>query len=350
MRLADFDFDLPEDRIARVPTERRDAARLLLHDRERNETEHRSVADLPRILRRGDLLVVNDVRVEPARLDLVRASGGRIEALVLQRREADLEVMLQGSARLRPGEALAVAGSVGVRIVLGERNAETWQARVEGISAEALLGTWGRVPLPPYIRKARGRDGVAEEALEALDRERYQTVFARGGMAAAAPTAGLHLTRDLLDQLMAAGIEWTRIRLEVGPGTFAPIRSDDPRAHRLGAEVYEIEEEAARVLERARSEGRRVVAVGTTVVRTLESVWRERGRIDTCRGATSLLLAPGDRFGVVGALLTNFHLPRSSLLLLVSAFAGRERVLSVYANAIERGYRFYSYGDAMLIL
>ncbi|MEN8160202.1 MAG: tRNA preQ1(34) S-adenosylmethionine ribosyltransferase-isomerase QueA [Myxococcota bacterium] len=339
-RLADYDFALPPERIAQQPLAERDAARLLVLDRHDGATEHRVVRDLPALLRAGDLLVANATRVEPARLRGHKQSGGRAEALLL------------GPAA-RPGEWRALVRAralrVGTKLVF-ERGADALEAEVTALAdgGEVTLAcppdrspyALGETPLPPYIR----RDEAQPE-----DAERYQTVFARVPGAVAAPTAGLHLTEALLAALASAGIGFAELVLHVGPGTFRPLREADLAAGRLHAETFELPAETAAAIARARERGGRVVAVGTTSVRVLEARARDDGTVEPGHGETDLFLRPGRRFRVVDALLTNFHLPRSSLLLLVAAFAGREPILAAYQEAIAAGYRFYSYGDAMLI-
>jgi S-adenosylmethionine:tRNA ribosyltransferase-isomerase len=340
LRLDDYDFALPPERIAQEPLAERDAARLLVLDRRSGATEHRVVRELPALLRPDDLLVANATRVEPARLRGHKQSGGRAEALLL------------GPAT-RPGEWRALVRARALRVgskLVFERGTDSLEAEVTALAdgGEVTLAcpparspyTLGETPLPPYIR----RDSARPE-----DAERYQTVFARVPGAVAAPTAGLHLTQPLLAALAAGGVEFAELVLHVGPGTFRPLREADLDAGRLHAETFELPEATAAAIARARERGGRIVAVGTTSARVLEARSREDGTVAPGHGETDLFLRPGSRFRVVDALLTNFHLPRSSLLLLVAAFAGRERILAAYEEAIAGGYRFYSYGDAMLI-
>ena len=348
MLVSDFDFDLPSDRIAQTPSPDREAARLLVLDRGSAGVSHRTVADLPDLLTPGDLLVVNDTRVFPARLLGHRVpSGGAVECLLLGRIDDD-----QWDALVHPGQKLRVGAAVlferdGLRLrgdVLahrfhGRRTIRLWVE--DGSSVEAAIDALGHVPLPPCIRRSD----------EATDRERYQTVYATVRGSVAAPTAGLHLTDALLTRARHRGVEVARVTLHVGYGTFQPIRVDDVEAHRVEPEPYDVPAATAEAVGRAVDEGRRVVAVGTTTTRTLETAVRVgAGRVPAGGGVSNLYLHPGVGFQVVSALLTNFHLPRSSLLMLVGAFGGRERVLDAYAEAIRGGYRFYSYGDAMLIL
>jgi S-adenosylmethionine:tRNA ribosyltransferase-isomerase len=342
--LADYDYALPPDRIAQHATAEREAARLLALDRTSGALAHGGVRDLPRWLRAGDLLVVNATRVLPARLRGEKASGGRVEALLLgpdteAEQPGRWRALLKSRGRQREGQVLAF-GSGAARfeatVVAVHGDGEVTLAASPDVDPHRA----GEMPLPPYIR----RDAACD-----ADRDRYQTVFARVPGAVAAPTAGLHLGPALLDAIAQAGVERAEVVLHVGVGTFRPLREADLAAGRLHGERFELPEETAAAIERARARGGRVVAVGTTSARVLESCAAGHGRVRAARGETQLFLRPGDRFQVVDALLTNFHLPRSSLLLLVAAFAGRERVLAAYAEAIARGYRFYSYGDAMWI-
>jgi S-adenosylmethionine:tRNA ribosyltransferase-isomerase len=340
--LADYDYALPPGRIAQEPVEPRDAARLLVLERATGTRHHVHVRDLPVWLAPGDLLVRNATRVLPARLRGRKATGGAAEALLLgeapgPRRQ---RALVRAGGRLRVGQKLRFEGAglvldAEIAALGGDGSVEL--AFADGPSPFAL----GEAPLPPYIRR---------EAARAADAERYQTVYARVPGAVAAPTAGLHFTPALFEALAARGVAWADVVLHVGPGTFRPVQAADLAAGRLHAERFELPPETAAAIARTRAAGGRVVAVGTTSARVLESRACEGGLVEPGAGETELLLAPGARFRVVDALLTNFHLPRSSLLLLVAAFAGRERILEAYAEALERGYRFYSYGDAMLLL
>ena len=345
--VSDFDYDLPAELIAQQPHAVRDRARLYHLDRRTGRSEHRQVADLPALLDPGDLLVVNDTRVYPARLLGRRdPSGGAVECLLLSRGDGDQwDVLLHPGQKLREG-ARAVFDGGGYRLrleVLASRFHGRRTVRLTadgGRDVDEAIDAIGHVPLPPYIKRTDAPD----------DRGRYQTVYARARGSVAAPTAGLHFTADLLQALDARGVEQTAVTLHVGYGTFQPIRGEDVEQHSVAAEPFEITAAAARAVNRALNDGRRVVAVGTTTTRVLESAAaRAGGRIAAGTGSTDLYIGPRFAYRVVGKLLTNFHLPRSSLLVLVSAFGGRERVLAAYADAVARRYRFYSYGDAMLI-
>ena len=356
MNLSEFDYELPEDRIAQRPAEPRDSARLLVHHVQADATEHRVIRDLPELLRGGDLLVVNDTRVRPARLLGRRRSGGAVELLVLgpAGEPERWKALVRPAKRLAPGEELELEhGALLARAcdrlpgADGRPGAE-WTFEIAGEpgrSVEDLLERFGRMPLPPYIRREPDAD-----ARSAVDRTWYQTVFARVPGAVAAPTAGLHMTPELLRRLAERGIDRTAITLHVGLGTFQPVSAERIEDHAMHAEEYVVPGEAAAAVARARRSGGRVVAVGTTSARTLETCGDGARGIGAGSGSTRLFITPGYSFGVVDALLTNFHLPRSTLLMLVAAFAGRERVLRLYREAIDRGYRFYSYGDAMLLL
>ncbi len=338
MRTEDFAFDLPDELIAQEPAEPRDSARLMVLDRSRQTIGHRVVRDLPELLRPGDLLVVNDTRVMAARLFGRRADTGGTVEILLVRPLTDVrwEVLMKPARRAIEGRRFTFATAEGeLEAVCLGRTGDGVVLEFGRLFDPARVG---EVPLPPYIKGYRG------------DPERYQTVYAREARSAAAPTAGLHFTEELLARLAAAGIERVAVTLEVGPGTFKPVNVDDPREFDLHAEHVTVSEEAALAIGRARAEGRRVVAIGTTVVRTLEHVARERGDVEPYAGWTSLKILPGDSFRVVDVLMTNFHLPRSTLLMLVCAFAGQEFVLGAYRQAVRERYRFYSFGDAMLIL
>ena len=342
--ISDFDFDLPPEAIAQSPLPDRDASRLLVLDRARGTREHRLFRELPDLLRPDDLLVVNRSRVIPARLLGRRASGGAAEILLVRDLgEGRWLALVRPGRHLRPGQRVTVDDDLSV-VIESEALAEDGRRRVRllsrGRDVAGALARCGHVPLPPYVRRP---DTDA-------DRDRYQTVYAREPGSVAAPTAGLHFTPELLARLKAAGIPVAEVVLHVGPGTFRPVTVERVEDHRVQPEWFEIPEETARAVDETRARGGRVVAVGTTTVRTLEGVARATGEVRAATGETDLVIVPGFRFRVVSALVTNFHLPRSSLLLLVAAFAGRERVMDAYADALARGYRFYSYGDAMMVV
>ena len=339
-----FDYHLPDHLVAQHPAEPRDAARLLVVRRDTGEIEHRVFRDLPELLSAGDLLVLNDTKVLPARLVGRReATGGRWEGLFLRRTEAGLwEFLAQTRGYARDGEAFAVDPGPFRLVLRGRTSDRHWLMEPDPPGEpEELLARFGRVPLPPYIRKG---------ASEAADRERYQTVYARAAGSVAAPTAGLHFTPDLLARLEAGGIGTARVTLHVGLGTFAPLKAADPADHPIHAEWCEVSAAAADAVNGCKVRGGRVVAVGTTAVRTLETAAAQPGGLAPYRGDTGLFIRPPYQFRAVDALVTNFHLPRTTLLLLVGAFAGPDLLRRAYGEAVAREYRFYSYGDAMLIL
>lgn len=340
--LAEFDYELPPERIAQEPAPQRDAARLLVLQRGDGTVTHRVVRDLPAVLRSGDLLVMNDTRVRPARMHGRVESGGRVELLFVRMHgPQQWQCIGRPAKRLRSGSTIQLAGGTRVTIVERLGDGRYLVAPIGGDDLLAVLHAHGEIPLPPYI----GREGGVLPA----DRERYQTIFARSEGAVAAPTAGLHFTPELLERLRATGVELAWLTLHVGPGTFLPVRSDDVRQHQMEAETAFIPDGTAAAVNAARRAGRRVVVVGTTTVRALESAARASGSVVAGDLAADAFILPGFEFRVTDALLTNFHLPRSTLLMLVAAYAGRQNTLAAYAEAVHAGYRFYSYGDAMLI-
>jgi S-adenosylmethionine:tRNA ribosyltransferase-isomerase len=348
VKVSDFDYGLPSELIAQFPAENRSAARLLILDRAARAWTHSTVAALPQLLVRGDLLVVNDTRVFPARLLGHRVpSGGAVECLLVGHLGGDRwEALVHPGQKLKPGslmrfehEGVVLHGEILARHFHGRRTLRLW--RDPGGDVDEAIDRIGHVPLPPYIKRS---DTPA-------DRERYQTVYARRRGSVAAPTAGLHLTDEILADLQARGIDRAAVTLHVGYGTFKPVRSERVEDHTVDPEWVEIREDAADAIASAKRESRRVVAVGTTTTRALESAALAGGDVlRPLREPVHLFIYPGFRYQVIDALLTNFHLPRSSLLMLVCAFAGRDLVLAAYRDAVAHGYRFYSYGDAMLII
>jgi S-adenosylmethionine:tRNA ribosyltransferase-isomerase len=361
MRVSEFDFDLPPELVAQEATPR-GSSRLMVLNRTDGTRTDASITDLPSFLKSGDVMALNDTKVFPARLLGRRLpGGGAVECMLIGRvdpaDDALWDALVHPGQRLREGSRMIFGtppqelhGEVVARRFHGRRTIRLWSEGGPGV--DDLIDVLGHVPLPPYIKRPDRAD----------DRVRYQTVFARERGSIAAPTAGLHFTPQLLDDLTARGVERVDITLHVGYGTFKPVRVDDVEAHEVDPEAYEISPDAATALNRALANRRRIVAVGTTTTRALESsagasrgTWRDPSgshpiRIEPGRRTTDLFIHPGHEFRVVGALLTNFHLPRSSLLLLVAAFAGKDLVLDAYRHAIEKRYRFYSYGDAMLIV
>lgn len=355
MQLDEFDFELPEALIAQKPLAERDASRLLLLDRKTGARDHRMFRELPSLLRKGDLLVLNDARVIHARLLGHKETGGRAELLLVRPAATVATVdalhdtadalewicLGQASKGFKAGAKLQFAEGLQASVVEALGGGE-YRVRFHAATNEPLgelIERVGKLPLPPYV--ARPPD---EE-----DEERYQTVFAEREGSVAAPTAGLHFTPALLASLEQQGVELARVTLDVGPGTFLPVRDGNIDAHKMHEERFAVPNATADAVNRAKAEGRRVVAVGTTVVRTLESATGADGTLTPGRSSTALFIKPGFVFRQIDALVTNFHLPRSTLLLLVSAFAGKESTLAAYKDAVARGYRFFSFGDAMFI-
>lgn len=347
MKTSDFFYHLPPELIAQQPSADRSQARMMVIHRADGNFEHRSVADLPGYLHPGDLLVVNDTRVIPARLyGCKAATGGSVEILLIEETAPDVWEAFLRARHAKPGARLELAG--------GQVQAEVLAVKDEGRVTLRLchehplfdiLETAGVTPLPPYIKRAS-----AGESQRALDRERYQTVYARNPGAVAAPTAGLHFTEALLNTLERRGVRRAAITLHVGPGTFKPVTVAEVEQHRMDAERYTVPPETARLIRETRAARGRVVAVGSTVVRALETVAAAHGMVTAAQGRSDLFIYPPFAFRAVDAMLTNFHLPSSSLLMMVSALAGRELILRAYDEAIRARYRFYSYGDCMLIV
>ena len=340
-RTADYDFALPPDRVAQRPAARRDESRLMVIDRATGSIEHRTFRDLPTLMRPHDVLVLNRTRVMRARLLGRRDSGAPAEVFLLRPLGDDrFEAMVHPGQKLKPGRTVHVAPDLDVEILeVTDRRTRVVRLRSALPAAEAIE-RFGHVPLPPYIARADADDDAA----------RYQTVYARESGSVAAPTAGLHFTPELLEDIAAIGVQRAEVVLHVGAGTFKPLEVDDPAAHVMHEEWYSLPAEAATTLERARREGGRVWAVGTTSVRTLESAAGDDGSFVERSGETRIFIRPPYRFRAVDKLITNFHLPRSTLIMLVAAFAGYELTMRAYRVALDSGYRFYSYGDAMVVL
>ena len=339
MKTSDFDYQLPESSIAQTPAEPRDASRLFVLHRDNGRIEHRIFRDVGDYLRPGDLLVLNQTRVIPARIYARKETGGRVELLLLRRRGPLTWEALVGGKGLRIGKTIKVENGPQAEIIEILTGSERLIKFSEPI--EPYFAKVGNVPLPPYIHE------------KLSDPERYQTVYAREPGSAAAPTAGLHFTPRLLDELEAKGVKIVYVTLHVGLDTFAPVTEENPEEHVIHTEWCELPSETAELINRTKQAGGRVVAVGTTSVRTLESAGSLQSQVSDLKpfiGPTSLYILPGYMFKVVDVMITNFHLPKSTLLMLVSAFAGREKILETYETAIREGYRFYSFGDAMIIL
>ncbi|MGD2109117.1 MAG: tRNA preQ1(34) S-adenosylmethionine ribosyltransferase-isomerase QueA [Phycisphaerae bacterium] len=350
--LADLDYALPEDRIAQHPPPKREGSRLLLVDRAAGRLADRKITDLPRLLAAGDLVVLNDTKVLPARFTARRKTGGMVRGLFLLEEDGGTwRVMLEGSRRLEPEESLDLVsddravGAMRLRHAFGQGE---WRVAIDmDGSVEQVLDRIGRTPLPPYIKR-----NPPDARTDVEDRRRYQTVYARQAGAVAAPTAGLHLTNALLDRLRATGVSVAYVTLHVGAGTFKPIDAADVTRHHMHSERYNVSADTVGAVRQCRERGGRVVAVGTTTVRSLESAADEGSErlVRPSAGNTELFIYPPYPFRVVDAMLTNFHLPRSTLLALVMAFAGIDVTRRTYEHAVDFGYRFYSYGDAMLVI
>jgi S-adenosylmethionine:tRNA ribosyltransferase-isomerase len=339
MRLSEFDFPFDPELVAAQPVIPRDHARLLLLDRKTDRLVHRHVSELPELLAPGDLLVVNDTKVLAARVSgTKRPAGTPVEVLFVKELSTDVwEIMVKGAFHV--GQVIEFDEQSRATIV--KRDVAGTQVKVDSpVSVAQLLQERGVMPLPPYIKRASTQE----------DHHWYQTLFAKNEGAIAAPTAGLHFTPKLISRLLASSIRIATITLHVGPGTFKPVVTERIEDHQMAEELFEVSEETAKAIDQTKQSGRRVVAVGTTVVRALETVAREYGRVAPMSGESRLFITPGFQFNVVDALMTNFHLPRTTLLMLVSAFAGVGLVRSAYEEAVRERYRFYSYGDAMLIL
>ena len=339
MNVQDFDYYLPEELIAQTPLAQRDASRLMVLPRQQGACSHRHFFELPSLLRKGDLLVFNDTRVIPARLHgRKKDTGAKVEIFLLKRLDLDRwETLVRPGRKLRPGTEVVFSEDLSATIEeTTEFGGRIVRFRWQGVFEE-VLQRLGEVPLPPYIHK------------QLPDPERYQTVYARENGSAAAPTAGLHFTPELLSSLHEQGVQTAYVTLHVGLGTFRPVAVESIQDHVMHSEQYAISAETAALVNETRRQGGRVIAVGTTAVRTLETAGQS-GQLQSCSGSTNIFIYPGYKYKIIDGLITNFHLPKSTLLMLVSALAGRERVLAAYKEAVEQRYRFFSFGDAMFIL
>ena len=340
LKTDDFDYFLPEELIAQTPIEPRDASRLLYYNRQTGEVLHEHFYDLPKFLKKGDLLVRNNTKVLPARLFAYTENGGKVEILLLKRFDlTEWEVLVKPGKKARIGTHLTVNSELSLTVL--KKYDETGSRRVkfsfDGVF-EDVISLAGEMPLPPYIKE------------KLKDKDRYQTVYAKVDGSAAAPTAGLHFTDRLIKELTDNGVEIADVLLHVGLGTFRPVKAEDLSEHHMHSEYYEISEDAAEKINRAKREGRRIIAVGTTSVRTLESAADENGFVKPVKGNTEIFIYPPYRFKCVDGLITNFHLPKSTLIMLVSALCSREKVLELYNLAVKEKYRFFSFGDACLFL
>lgn len=340
MKTSDFDYILPKNLIAQTPVEPRDCSRLLVYDRASDVIEHRSFRDIKKYLKPGDVLVRNNTKVLPARMFAKTENGGVVEVLLLKRFDlCEWEVLVKPGKKAKPGVHLTINEDLSLDIVsvIEEAGSRRVRFNFDGVF-EDIISKIGEMPLPPYIT----------QKLE--NQDRYQTVYAEKSGSAAAPTAGLHFTPELLEEIRTMGVQIVDILLHVGLGTFRPVKVDDVSAHHMHSEYYEIDGYAAETINKAKREGRRIIAVGTTTVRTLESACDQAGFVKESKGDTDIFIYPPYRFKCVNALITNFHLPKSTLLMLVSALTGRGKMLEIYDVAVKEQYRFFSFGDAMLIL
>ena len=336
---SDFYYELPPELIAQTPAEPRDCSRLLVYDRATDKIEHRIFRDICQYLRKGDVLVVNNTKVLPARLYARTEHGGHVEVLLLKRLDIDKwEVLVKPGKKCRIGTRLFISDKLSLTVEgITDSGERIVKFDCKGVFEE-VLDEVGSMPLPPYIHE------------KLKDKNRYQTVYAKTDGSAAAPTAGLHFTPELLQKIKDMGVEVVEVLLHVGLGTFRPVKEDVITDHKMHSEYYSVSEAAAQKLNAAKAEGRRIIAVGTTSVRTLESATDENGVVRAESGNTSIFIYPPYKFKCVDALITNFHLPESTLIMLVAALTGREKILQIYGEAVERGYRFFSFGDAMMIV
>ena len=339
MKTSDFDYYLPQELIAQTPVYPRDHSRMLVYNRESDKVEHKHFYDIKNFLKKGDLLVRNNTKVLPARLFATTSHGGKVEVLLLKRFNlTEWEVLVKPGKKAKPGTTLYFEDKMQLEVLstIQESGSRRVKFIYDGVFEE-IIGELGEMPLPPYITE------------KLKDQQRYQTVYAKHDGSAAAPTAGLHFTDQLLGELQDMGVEIADVLLHVGIGTFRPVKSEDILSHHMHSEYYEIDEENAEKINKAKREGRRVIAVGTTSVRTLESASDENGFVKPVKANTEIFIYPSYKFKCVDGLITNFHLPKSTLIMLVSALASREKILEIYNTAVNEKYRFFSFGDCMFI-
>lgn len=339
MKTSDFDYNLPEELIAQTPVYPRDSSRMLVFDRKKDEIYHEHFYDIKKYLKKGDVLVRNNTKVLPARMFAFTPNGGKVEILLLKRYNlTEWEVLVKPGKKARKGAKLVISEELSLEVLdtVEEAGSRRVKFIYDGVF-EDIISKLGEMPLPPYIKE------------KLKDQGRYQTVYAKVDGSAAAPTAGLHFTPELLDEIKAMGVTIVDVLLHVGLGTFRPVKAEDISEHHMHSEYYEVSEESAEIINKAKAEGRRIIAVGTTSVRTLESATDENGIIHPTKDNTEIFIFPGYKFKCVDALITNFHLPKSTLIMLVSALSTRERILEIYNEAVKERYRFFSFGDCMFI-
>lgn len=356
MLLSEYDYNLPEELIAQVPADKRDNSRMLVLDRKNHTIEHKHFYDIVDLIDKDTLLVMNNTKVLPARLIGHKDTGAKIEVFLLKQSEQyqdkksigiDFwEVLIKPSKRVKPDSLIKISDDLSVRAVKRLEDNGEWLVELiyKGENLMDILHRNGNIPLPPYIERK-----IPNEDLKKLDFERYQTVYAKDEGSVAAPTAGLHFTEEILEKLQKKGVELCYITLNVGLGTFRPVQCENILEHKMHSETFEVSEKAAEQITRAKSQGKKIVAVGTTTVRTLETVYKKFGCIKACHDSSELFIYPPYEFKVIDNLITNFHLPKSTLLMLVSALAGKDFIFEAYKEAIENKYRFFSYGDCMYI-
>ena len=358
MKLEEFDYHLPKELIAQFPCERRDESRLMALNRKERTISHRRFFELPEYLKAGDVIVLNNTKVIPARLFGRKTTGGAVEVLLIEKSEVRSQISEVWNCLTNPSKGLKKGSELifehGLKGLIAERRVgDGWIIELHAdISIDNTIELIGKMPLPPYIKRGKGQEvrGKKQDRIEALDRERYQTVFAKERGAIAAPTAGLHFTNDLMEKIRGLGVEALYITLHTGLGTFMPVKEEDITKHRMAPEYYKIDRTTFDAIKQARVEGRRIIAVGSTVTRALETMVRYGWETPELNGSTGLFIYPGYRFNAVDALITNFHLPKSTLIMLTAAFAGREFLMTAYNEAVKQGYRFFSYGDAMMVI
>ena len=347
MHILEFDYELPEELIAQRPSDKRENSKMMILDRDNHKILHKNFFNIVDFLDENCVLILNNTKVMPARLYGYKDTGAKIEVFLLKKydNEDRWEVLIRPSKRVRPGTIIKISEELSVEILMPLPDDGKWVVKMiyEGNLLE-ILHKVGNIPLPPYIERK-----MASEELRQLDFERYQTVYAKNEGSVAAPTAGLHFTQEILNQLKEKGVEVGYVTLDVGIGTFRPVKCENILDHKMDSEAFEISAETAELINRAKAQGKKIVAVGTTTVRTLESAYKIFGEIKPCRSASELFIYPPYEFKVVDKLITNFHLPKSTLLMLVSALASRQFIFEGYAEAIKEKYRFYSYGDCMFI-
>lgn len=347
MLLSEFDYELPEELIAQKPTEKRQDSKMMVLNRDNHQISHKHFYDIVDLIDNNCVLIMNNTKVMPARLYGYKDTGAKIEVFLLKEKgNREWEVLIRPSKRVKEGTIIKISEELSVQIIYPLEDAGKWLVKMlyEGDIFE-ILHKVGNIPLPPYIERK-----MASEELKKLDFERYQTVYAKDEGSVAAPTAGLHFTQEILEKLKNKGVEIGYVTLNVGIGTFRPVKCENVLEHKMDSESFEISQETADLINRAKEEGKKIVAVGTTTVRTLETAYQQFGEIKACKSASELFIYPPYEFKVIDRLITNFHLPKSTLLMLVSALAGKDFIFEAYKEAIENKYRFYSYGDCMFIV